>query len=266
MNVAPILSDTVHSLKPSLESIQRALLRLRPPPGSDRMFLHAAQVSFYRYKPAGSHRRFRLRIGAPLPDDFHQLCKEARIPLSDEDVKGGLAVLTDGEYQQVPNGRIGSVDGQWMQRFMDSKDGWPIQATEDVSLPRSEKPTLNPDSSLLWKDLGVFDRVFLLSNPIRRGDIVSLTSPYNPRVELIKRVIAVEGDTVRTSLGEQVVIPKGRIWVEGDGFHSQDSNAFGANGPGRRSPDVFTVAHLEIWVPERFYTEHIGRSSITRRI
>ncbi|KAF7306506.1 Pseudouridine synthase [Mycena indigotica] len=110
----PILGDTVHSLKPPMDSIQRALLRLRPPPESDRMFLHAAQVSFFRYKPAGSHRRFRLRIGAPLPDDFHQLCKEARIPLSDEDVNGGLAVLTDGEYKQVPNGLIGSVDGQWM--------------------------------------------------------------------------------------------------------------------------------------------------------
>nr|GAT54051.1 predicted protein [Mycena chlorophos] len=97
---------------------------------------------------------------------------------------------------------------------------------------RSMQPTLNPDSSVLWRDLGVFDRWSLFRWPICRGDIVSLTSPHNPNVQLVKRVLAVAGDTVRplppySDFEEEVVVPQGRIWVEGDAFHSSDSNTFG---------------------------------------
>ncbi|KAJ7368152.1 LexA signal peptidase [Mycena albidolilacea] len=94
---------------------------------------------------------------------------------------------------------------------------------------RSMQPTLNPDSSLLWRDVGIFDR-YSIHTRHRRGDIVVLKSPENPRYELIKRIIAIEGDTVYTRppyLVREVRIPKNHVWVEGDGFHSQDSNSFG---------------------------------------
>ncbi|KAJ7904374.1 LexA signal peptidase [Mycena olivaceomarginata] len=96
------------------------------------------------------------------------------------------------------------------------------------------QPTLNPDSSLLWRDVGIFDR-YSIHTRHRRGDIVVLKSPENPRYELIKRIIAIEGDTVYTRPPypvREVRIPKNHVWVEGitlqgDGFHSQDSNSFG---------------------------------------
>ncbi|KAF7332131.1 hypothetical protein MKEN_00094100 [Mycena kentingensis (nom. inval.)] len=105
---------------------------------------------------------------------------------------------------------------------------------------RSMQPTLNPDESLLWRDVAFFDRVCLLYRPVRRGDIVSLISPMDPKLELVKRVVALEGDVVQTlppHPESQVVVPKGSIWVEGDAFHSQDSNTFGPVPTGFKQAD-----------------------------
>ncbi|XP_010078525.1 PREDICTED: mitochondrial inner membrane protease subunit 2-like, partial [Pterocles gutturalis] len=55
-------------------------------------------------------------------------------------------------------------------------------------------------------------------------------SPRNPEQKIIKRVIALEGDIIKT-IGykkKYVKVPHGHIWVEGDHHgHSFDSNAFG---------------------------------------
>ncbi|KAJ7742480.1 peptidase S24/S26A/S26B/S26C [Mycena maculata] len=96
---------------------------------------------------------------------------------------------------------------------------------------RSMQPTLNPNESLLWRDVAIFDRFSIHTlQCYRRGDIVALKSPHNAKHELVKRISAVEGDIVRTLPPypePEVRVPKGHIWVEGDAFHSQDSNSFG---------------------------------------
>ncbi|KAJ7276277.1 peptidase S24/S26A/S26B/S26C [Mycena haematopus] len=95
---------------------------------------------------------------------------------------------------------------------------------------RSMQPTLNPDSSLLWRDVGLFDRYTIYKGRHRRGDIVILKSPNNPKHNIVKRIIGIEGDIVRTLPPyplPEVRVPEGHIWVEGDAFHSQDSNSFG---------------------------------------
>jgi inner membrane protease subunit 2 len=52
-----------------------------------------------------------------------------------------------------------------------------------------------------------------------------------PKKTLVKRIIALGGDVVRTNYpyGDMFAkVPKGRCWVEGDeSFHSLDSNTFG---------------------------------------
>ncbi|KNC46601.1 inner membrane protease subunit 2 [Thecamonas trahens ATCC 50062] len=63
-----------------------------------------------------------------------------------------------------------------------------------------------------------------------RGDVVTLISPDNPHVELVKRVVALPGDVVATRSYKRryVRVPKGHCWLEGDNpLASQDSNMFG---------------------------------------
>jgi mitochondrial inner membrane protease subunit 2 len=47
---------------------------------------------------------------------------------------------------------------------------------------------------------------------------------------VIKRVIALEGDVVRTKkpyFQPEVRVPQGHVWVEGDGEKTHDSNTYG---------------------------------------
>ncbi|KAF5123479.1 Mitochondrial inner membrane protease subunit 2 [Metarhizium anisopliae] len=67
---------------------------------------------------------------------------------------------------------------------------------------------------------------------LERGMVVTLRSPYNPEVVAVKRVVALEGDVVRTKKPypiPTVRIPQGHVWVEGDGpaGSSLDSNTYG---------------------------------------
>ncbi|KAJ6599186.1 signal peptidase [Mycena vulgaris] len=119
---------------------------------------------------------------------------------------------------------------------------------------RSMQPTLNPDESLLWRDVAIFDRISIHTfQRYGRGDIVALKSPNNAKYELVKRIIAVEGDTVKTLPPypePEVHIPKGHIWVEGDAFHSQDSNSFGPVPLGLVDSRLVSL----IWPLWRFWT------------
>ncbi|KAJ7326074.1 Mitochondrial inner membrane protease subunit 2, partial [Desmophyllum pertusum] len=81
---------------------------------------------------------------------------------------------------------------------------------------------------------------------IDRGDIVTLIDPTDPGSVLIKRVIALEGDHVRSiSYKKKIVkIPRGHCWVEGDNHsHSLDSNSFGSGSgwfdPGKRQLTLY---------------------------
>ena len=84
-----------------------------------------------------------------------------------------------------------------------------------------------------------------------RGDMVVYTSPKDPDEYLIKRVIAVEGDTMATEgryIKPMVRIPTGHIWVEGDNWwNSVDSNRYGPVSKG----SVCGVASRIIWPPTR---------------
>ncbi|RUP43064.1 hypothetical protein BC936DRAFT_137674 [Jimgerdemannia flammicorona] len=77
------------------------------------------------------------------------------------------------------------------------------------------------------------DARYRSAKPVVGGESpLSPRSPRNPDLIITKRIIALEGDTVKTlkPYPEKLVrIPKGHAWVEGDeSFHSRDSNTFGA--------------------------------------
>uniref|UniRef100_A0A8B9BL71 Mitochondrial inner membrane protease subunit 2 n=1 Tax=Anser brachyrhynchus TaxID=132585 RepID=A0A8B9BL71_9AVES len=87
------------------------------------------------------------------------------------------------------------------------------------------------------------ESVIKLSHPSR--------SPRNPEQKIIKRVIALEGDIIKT-IGykkKYVKVPHGHIWVEGDHHgHSFDSNAFGPVSLGLLHA---RATHI-LWPPKRW--------------
>ncbi|KAL1928066.1 hypothetical protein VTP01DRAFT_2982 [Rhizomucor pusillus] len=95
---------------------------------------------------------------------------------------------------------------------------------------RSMQPTFNPDTNMLWRDRVLLNKWAVTDHKFERGEVVTLTSPTNPKCTITKRIIALEGDTVipLRNRDNPVYVPKGHCWVEGDeAFHSRDSNSFG---------------------------------------
>ena len=119
----------------------------------------------------------------------------------------------------------------------------------------SMQPVFNPE----WdrrraKDVVLLNRIWDYQT-VKRGDVVVLTSPVEPKEILIKRVIGLEGDVVKTKIGltrvleEKVRIPKGYVWIEGDHPSlSKDSNMFGPVPLGL----LFAKATHIIWPVQRW--------------
>jgi len=123
----------------------------------------------------------------------------------------------------------------------------------------SMAPTLSPDYHETGRrDVLLFDKWMSASRGsvsgdeaghaqrqrIRRGDVVSFWAPHKPERRSVKRVVALEGDTVfldsraagaplsdlhRPAPSQDVVVvPFGHVWVEGDNAGwSVDSRTFG---------------------------------------
>uniref|UniRef100_UPI00358E7773 mitochondrial inner membrane protease subunit 2 isoform X1 n=2 Tax=Myxine glutinosa TaxID=7769 RepID=UPI00358E7773 len=114
----------------------------------------------------------------------------------------------------------------------------------------SMQPCLNPDRSQS-PDVVLLNRWNVHSLDVQRGEIISLMSPRNPEQKMIKRVIALEGDIVRTMgyKNQYVKVPSGHCWIEGDHRgHSLDSNAFGPVSLGLMHA---RASHI-VWPPSRW--------------
>ncbi|XP_007903324.1 mitochondrial inner membrane protease subunit 2 [Callorhinchus milii] len=114
----------------------------------------------------------------------------------------------------------------------------------------SMQPSLNP-SGRKSSDVVLLNRWSVRNYEVHRGDIVSLVSPKNPEQKIIKRVIALEGDIIRTMgyKNRYLKVPNGHFWIEGDHHgHSFDSNAFGPVSLGL----VHARASHIIWPPSRW--------------
>jgi hypothetical protein len=91
-----------------------------------------------------------------------------------------------------------------------------------------------------------------------RGAVVTLWSPEDERVMLIKRVIGLPGDWVRVPTERNTHrlqhVPPGQVWVEGDGTCSRDSTSFGPVPLALLTGQVAAV----IWPPWRAQTLTAG--------
>ncbi|CCX13414.1 catalytic subunit of the mitochondrial inner membrane peptidase complex [Pyronema domesticum] len=93
---------------------------------------------------------------------------------------------------------------------------------------RSMSPNFCPDPTR--KDY-IIARHWNATKELRRGEVVMFRSPTDPSRQVVKRIIGLEGDLIRTRHPypqEITVVPRGQLWVEGDeAFHSLDSNTYG---------------------------------------
>ncbi|KAK3943807.1 LexA/Signal peptidase [Diplogelasinospora grovesii] len=79
------------------------------------------------------------------------------------------------------------------------------------------------------RDLCLVYKLYAQQN-LERGMCVTFRSPTDPDKIVVKRIVGLEGDIVRTKPpypNEYIRVPEGHIWVEGDGDKSRDSNYYG---------------------------------------
>ncbi|XP_029901576.1 mitochondrial inner membrane protease subunit 1 [Myripristis murdjan] len=91
---------------------------------------------------------------------------------------------------------------------------------------------------------------------IEKGDIVIAKSPFDPHMNICKRVIGLEGDKICTSgpsdlFKTHTYVPKGHVWLEGDNLrNSTDSRSYG--------PVPYALIRgrvcLKLWPPHSFGT------------
>ncbi|KAI0725533.1 pseudouridine synthase [Fomitopsis betulina] len=87
---APILGDSRHLGTHSSE-LDPAITAATAIP-DDLLYLHAAEMTFARYRPSGPRKKVALTLCAPLPDNFVRLCADLMLPLPERYINGGLYV------------------------------------------------------------------------------------------------------------------------------------------------------------------------------
>ncbi|RWS26297.1 Mitochondrial inner membrane protease subunit 1-like protein [Leptotrombidium deliense] len=76
-----------------------------------------------------------------------------------------------------------------------------------------------------------------------RGNIVIARSPDDPNSLICKRIVAVEGDTIRFGFSI-ITVPKGHVWLEGDNKdQSKDSREYGSVPSGLITGKVIYRVH-----------------------
>uniref|UniRef100_A0A3B3SGL1 Mitochondrial inner membrane protease subunit n=1 Tax=Paramormyrops kingsleyae TaxID=1676925 RepID=A0A3B3SGL1_9TELE len=70
----------------------------------------------------------------------------------------------------------------------------------------SMQPSLNPEGQTT-SDVVLLSRWSVRDYQVQRGDIVSLLSPKNPQQKIIKRVIGLEGDLVKSRWALSMAVP-----------------------------------------------------------
>jgi len=94
-------------------------------------------------------------------------------------------------------------------------------------------PSLNPggyqDNRWWARDVCLVRRYYPKLNDIpTRGDVVVARSPDKYGTGIVKRIIGLEGDCIKSTDGHIVKVPKGHCFLEGDNRdRSFDSNSYG---------------------------------------
>ncbi|XP_052006541.1 mitochondrial inner membrane protease subunit 1-like isoform X1 [Xyrauchen texanus] len=92
-------------------------------------------------------------------------------------------------------------------------------------------PSMEP--TIISHDVVFSERISRHLCRIQKGDVIIAKSPFDPKMNICKRVIGLEGDKVCTSGPSDIFkthsyVPRGHIWLEGDNLrNSTDSRSYG---------------------------------------
>jgi len=114
---------------------------------------------------------------------------------------------------------------------------------------QSMQPTLNPDPDS--RDWVLVEKVtYKLFHRYKRGEVAVFWAPDDPHQQLVKRMIAVEGDMVWEE-GKRMPtrISAGRCWMEGDNPHSSGDSR-NLYGPVHLGLLEGRATHV-VWPPSR---------------
>ncbi|KAJ1413489.1 Peptidase S26A, signal peptidase I [Sesbania bispinosa] len=134
-------------------------------------------------------------------------------------------------------GPLGSfIKEGWEKAFYVAKFFCFLHVTDKylIDLVLSEGPSMLPTIDLK-PNVFLAERISTRFGKVACGDIVVLRSPQNPRKHITKRLVGMEGDSVtylsspkNSDKHENVLVPKGHVWVEGDNrYNTTDSRNFG---------------------------------------
>lgn len=112
----------------------------------------------------------------------------------------------------------------------------------------SMQPTLNPEGSSVCDWVFVEKFTVKVLGQFTKGDVVLFWAPDEPNQLVIKRMIALAGDTVIEGDSVQT-IPPGRCWVEGDN-KSKSGDSRSQYGPVHLGLFEGRVTHI-VWPPWR---------------
>ncbi|XP_024151788.1 mitochondrial inner membrane protease subunit 1 [Oryzias melastigma] len=115
-------------------------------------------------------------------------------------------------------------------------------------------PSMEP--TIVNHDIVFSERMSRHLCKIEKGDIVIAKSPFDPHMNICKRVVGLEGDKICTSAPSDLFkahtyVPKGHVWLEGDNLtNSSDSRSYG--------PIPYALIRgrvcLKLWPPHSFGT------------
>ncbi|XP_076879275.1 mitochondrial inner membrane protease subunit 1 isoform X1 [Brachyhypopomus gauderio] len=113
-------------------------------------------------------------------------------------------------------------------------------------------PSMEP--TITNRDVVFSERISQHLYRIEKGDIVIAKSPFDPKMNICKRVIGLEGDKVcisgpSDSFRTHTYVPRGHVWLEGDNLqNSTDSRSYG--------PIPYALIRgrvcLKLWPPHNF--------------
>ncbi|XP_030750573.1 mitochondrial inner membrane protease subunit 1 [Sitophilus oryzae] len=106
-------------------------------------------------------------------------------------------------------------------------------------------PSMEP--TIFSDDVLFTEHISPLTQSISKGDIIIAKCPTNPKQQICKRVVAIQGEKIKTGFASYQIVPIGHVWLQGDNKNnSTDSRSYGPVPLGL----IRSRAVCKVWPPK----------------